>query len=90
MGSGPGRIERAIEAALAAEPDNAFNTEDLCDRAYPGVNRVNKKHRVAVLRALKRVLARRGPTLKHGVAKGLADRWSFSIATTSCPTLWRD
>ena len=59
MSGGPGRIQRAIEAALAAEPDNAFNTQDLCERAYRGVNRVDKKHRVAVLRALRRVLARR-------------------------------
>jgi hypothetical protein len=59
MSRGPGRIERAIEAAFAAEPDNAFNTLDLCEHAYPGVNRIDKKHRVAVLRALKRIMARR-------------------------------
>jgi hypothetical protein len=51
MSKGPGRVSRAIEAALEAEPDNAFTVEDLCDRVYRGINRVEKKHRVAVLRA---------------------------------------
>jgi hypothetical protein len=39
MSRGPGRIERAIEAAFAAEPDNAFTIEDLCDRIYPEIRR---------------------------------------------------
>jgi len=45
MSRGPGRIERAIAAILDAESDNAFTTEDLCERVYRGVNRVEKKHR---------------------------------------------
>jgi hypothetical protein len=53
MSRGPGRIERAIMAVVAAEPDNAFTVADLCDRVYPGVNRIEKKHRVAVARAMK-------------------------------------
>jgi hypothetical protein len=59
MSRGPGRIERAIEAVFAAEPDNAFTTEDLCDRVYNGANGVEKKHRVAVLRAVKNIITRR-------------------------------
>jgi len=58
MSRGPGKIERIIRAVFAAEPDNAFTTEDLCDRAYPGVNRIEKKHRVAVLRAAQQLEAR--------------------------------
>jgi hypothetical protein len=58
MSKGPGHVSRAIEAALEAEPDNAFTIEDLCDRVYRGVNRVEKKHRVAVLRAAKAIVAR--------------------------------
>lgn len=54
MSRGPGRVERAILAAFAAEPDNAFTTDDLCQRAFPTVNRVEKKHRVAVFRAAKK------------------------------------
>lgn len=58
MSRGPGHIQRAIEAVFAAEPDNAFTTEDLCDRIYHGNNRVERKHRVAVLRAAKNVCTR--------------------------------
>jgi hypothetical protein len=62
MSRGPGRIERAIAAILDGEADNAFTTEDLCDRVYPGVNRVEKKHRVAVLRAANKLVKRRDNT----------------------------
>lgn len=58
MSRGPGRIERAIAAAFEAEPDEAFSTDELCALAYPGVNRIEKKHRVAVIRAGERVCAR--------------------------------
>ena len=62
MSKGPGRIERAIAAILDGEPNNAFTTEDLCERVYPGVNRVEKKHRVAVLRAANKLVKRRDNT----------------------------
>jgi hypothetical protein len=62
MSRGPGRIERAIAAILDGEADNAFTTEDLCERVYSGVNRVEKKHRVAVLRAANRLVKRRDNT----------------------------
>lgn len=58
MSRGPGRVERAIQAASDAEPDKAFTVEDLCLRTYPGLNRIEKKHRVAVIRAM-RAAARR-------------------------------
>jgi hypothetical protein len=70
MSKGPGRVSRAIEAALEAEPDNAFTVEDLCDRVYRGINRVEKKHRVAVLRAAKAIGARR-PDLDWMTGEGL-------------------
>ena len=59
MSRGPGRIERAIAAVLDGEANNAFTTEDLCERVYSGVNRVEKKHRVAVLRAANKLVKRR-------------------------------
>ena len=62
MSKGPGRIERAIAAILDGEADNAFTTEDLCERVYSGVNRVEKKHRVAVLRAANKLVKRRDNT----------------------------
>ena len=58
MSRGPGKIERAIEAAFADTPDDIFMVEDLVALAYPGVNRIEKKHRVAVLRAAAKVCGR--------------------------------
>lgn len=51
MSRGPGRIERAIGHALRGA-DRSFTVEELATLVYTGVNRVEKKHRVAVLRAL--------------------------------------
>ena len=62
MSRGPGRIERAIAAILDTESDNAFTTEELCERIYCGVNRVEKKHRVAVLRAANSLIKHRDNT----------------------------
>jgi hypothetical protein len=53
MSKGPGRVELAIEQAFAEEPDNAFSVEDLCKWVYPGCRTIEKKHRVAILRAIK-------------------------------------
>lgn len=58
MSRGPGRIEAAIAAIFEAEPDQYFTIEDLAQRLYPGINRVDKKHRVAVLRAGRNVASR--------------------------------
>jgi hypothetical protein len=52
MSKGPGRVELAIEQAFADEPDNAFSVKDLCRWVYPR-RAVEKKHRVAILRAIK-------------------------------------
>ena len=71
MTTGRHTVERAIEAALDADPDNAFSTQDLCDHAYPGVNHADKKYRLAVLRALKSILARR-PDLEVWLGEGLS------------------
>jgi hypothetical protein len=60
MSRGPGRIERVISAVFDAEPSNAFTVEDLADRVFPGINRVEKKHRVTILRAADRVWRKRG------------------------------
>lgn len=59
MSRGPGRIERAIDAAFAAEPDGAFTVERLAGMAYPEAGRIERRHRVAVLRAARNVLERR-------------------------------
>ena len=60
MSRGHGNVQRAILAAFAAEPDNAFLLSELCERVYPGRNRTEKKHRNAVARA-----ARAIPSIEH-------------------------
>lgn len=58
MSRGPGRIERAILAALQAEPDNALTAHELCERIFLSCLPPEKKHRVAVIRAMHRIAAR--------------------------------
>ena len=58
MSRGPGRLERAVKAAFDAEPHRAFTTEDLCAYVYGNRTRIEKKHRVGVIRAARRVLQR--------------------------------
>jgi len=48
-------VQRAIVAYFEVEPDNAFLLSELCERVYHGVNRIEKKHRVAVARAAKAI-----------------------------------
>lgn len=54
MSRGHGHVQRAVLAMIEAEPHGAWTIEDICRRAYRGVT-VEKKHRVAVLRAVKRM-----------------------------------
>jgi len=53
----PGKIEKKVLALLAAEPDNAFTVEDLCEEVYGAAE---KKHRVAMLRVVNRLAAEDG------------------------------
>ena len=55
MSQGPGHVQRTILAMIEAEPHGAWTVEEICRRIYP-TEAVEKKHRVAVLRALTRVL----------------------------------
>lgn len=56
MSRGQGRIERAILDLFDKHPEGAWTTEDLCRLIYPTANRAEKKHRVAVLRAVKTIM----------------------------------
>jgi hypothetical protein len=74
MSKGPGRIERAIVAILAAAPDSAFTVDELCLGVYgPGLSadsyralilarmyRPQLQHRVAAIRAGKAIAGRGG------------------------------
>jgi hypothetical protein len=52
MSRGPGRIQQEIAALIASNPDGAWLTADLCEHIY---GLVEKKHRVAVTRAIKQM-----------------------------------
>jgi hypothetical protein len=44
-------VQRAIEAAFRENPGVAYAVEELAALAYPGTGQIEKRHRVAVLRA---------------------------------------
>jgi hypothetical protein len=53
MSRGKGRVQQVIAALIEANPEQRWQIDDLCAQVYPGINRIEKKHRVAVARALK-------------------------------------
>jgi hypothetical protein len=56
---GRDEIDRTIREIFTANPDNAFTTDDLCDRVFL-VKRIERKHRDAVLPIAKKVCERLG------------------------------
>ncbi|CAH1653436.1 conserved hypothetical protein [Hyphomicrobiales bacterium] len=58
MSRGPGRVERIITSTFEGNPEGAFDVEELARLVYPGIEQVEKKHRVAVLRAARKVAHR--------------------------------
>jgi hypothetical protein len=67
MSRGAGKIERFISDLFAENPKRVEPTASLC-RAFYGVENVEKKHRVAVLRALKSLSRKSMPFLTRRVA----------------------
>lgn len=55
MSRGPGHIQRSILSLIDSDHDGAWTVGDICRHVYAGANRVEKKHRVAVARALRTV-----------------------------------
>lgn len=72
MSRGPGRIERAIEQAFTEQPATAFSVEELASHCYPGLNRPEKRHRVAILRSADKVAARLWWQARRSEASGHA------------------
>jgi hypothetical protein len=68
-------VERAIGGIFDALPDAAFTTEELCGRVYPGVE-IERKHRVAALRAANKLVAKRD-TLGVLAGEGLGGQRVF-------------
>jgi hypothetical protein len=58
MSHGPGKIEQAISAAFEAHPDSSFTIGDLARIAFPEASPVDKRHRVSVRRAARKVVNR--------------------------------
>ena len=54
MSRGPGKIERAIQQLMDSQRNWAWTIEELAEKVYH-ITRVEKKHRVSVLRAVRRV-----------------------------------
>ncbi len=66
MSRGPGRVQQILLATFAKNPGASPDTAELC-RAVYGVAEVQKRHRVAVIRALKRLAETRMPDLARRV-----------------------
>ncbi len=58
MSRGPGHLATAIAGHLAAHPSREFTIGELAAIAYPGVP-IEKKHRVAAARAVKKLAPER-------------------------------
>jgi hypothetical protein len=66
----PGRIQRAIIERLLADRAATFSLDELAELAYRDPGRIEKKHRVATLRAAKRATAVAGWTWKRAAIPG--------------------
>lgn len=68
MSRGPGRVETLLRHVFLDSPEGIFTTAELCRHVY-GRGRIEKKHRVAVLRALRSLARRSMPTLWRTVRR---------------------
>jgi hypothetical protein len=55
MSRGAGHVERKIADIFADNPDKFFAAGTLCQMIWPGLNRIEHKHRVSVIRAASRI-----------------------------------
>jgi hypothetical protein len=87
MSRGPGRVQRILLAEFGGNPGALFDTVQLC-RAVYGVAVVEKRHRVAVIRALKRLAATRMPDLARRVLEleKASDVWFDRRGLTAMPS----
>ena len=85
MSAGPGRVMRAIADAISHYP--ALSVADLCQRAYPSAGAVQKKHRVAVIRAMKQLEKSRDDLLiiQECWTNGKAGGYSLVLCRTDIP-----
>jgi hypothetical protein len=75
MSRGPGRVQQQLIEIFSKKPKAAFSTEQLCRKVFRTEN-VQKKHRVSVLRALKRMSATAMPDLwRRSIRGNRDDEW---------------
>jgi len=55
MSRGLGHIQRTILVLIENDANGVWTLGDICREVYPGIQRVEKKHRVAVARALRKM-----------------------------------
>lgn len=79
MSRGPGYIQRKLIELLTKNAKPLFSTEDLCSKVYR-VRYVRKKHRVAVLRALKRIAKSKKVNVWRAVLKNNRDDFWFDYS----------
>ena len=97
MSKGPGKRQAAIEAVFTSEHDDIFSLDDLVAIAFPGLNRVEKKHRVATARSAAGACRQRGWMMFHREAKGGGNVYfnkrslrSYSLARVRCDSCCND
>src|SRR5258707_9380710 len=88
MSKGAGRIERLVEHILK-DTDRSFTIEEICRLAWSDVASIEKKHRVAVLRAAKSVRKRLGllewtSERRHGLFEAPIRISAFTPIISSC------
>ena len=70
MSRGPGRIQRAIDALIAGDAHGAWLVSDICKQVYPEFDGVEKKHQVAVNRALSSMALPKSWEARYSEARG--------------------
>jgi hypothetical protein len=80
MSRGPGRVMRAIVAAVEADPHHAVTIEEMCEQLYPSARGgPPTKYRAAVTRAGK-TAARHGDNIGHTSYRGPGRTAAFYAA----------
>jgi len=78
MSKGPGRVQRRIMDAFAQSADGYFSTSELCRIVYE-TEKIEKKHRVAVTRALRKLAYTALPNL-----------WKWELPHEQTDDIWYD
>jgi hypothetical protein len=87
---GLGHVTGKLRRIFREGPPRLFSTTDLC-RAVYGISPIEKKHRVAVLRALRILVARREVPIRRFIPKyEKADAEWFNPSRVGIPTHSRD